>query len=372
MQNKNEFSKLPAELLYESELNALKKYDASVKPPGWQLSPKMVRLFVVGGELRSDSSEPIAISKKFYGDDVLVDRAIVTLLGNRGLILVGEPGTAKSMLSELLTAAISGDSTLTIQGSAGTTEDHIKYSWNYAQLLSKGPCQESLIPSPIYKGMMEGKLVRFEELTRCPQEIQDSLVSILSDKILHISELDEENGTVLAKKGFNLIATSNLRDRGVHEMSSALKRRLNFETVYPLDDKEQEKQLVIKETRHLLENAKAQVNLSEEVIELLVTTFQDLRAGKTEEGATVEKPSTVMSTAEAVSVAFSAGLHATYFNEGKLEESHIVRQLVGTVLKGEKEDARKLRHYFDIVVKGRARRNSSWKSYYKAREQLKL
>ena len=49
------------------------------------------------------------------------------------------PGTAKTWVSEHLAAAISGDSTLVVQGTAGTPEEAIRYGWNYARLLAEGP-----------------------------------------------------------------------------------------------------------------------------------------------------------------------------------------------------------------------------------------
>src|SRR5688572_22452521 len=165
----------PAEVLYADELERLRASDKGPRPDGWQLSPKAVRSFIRG---------------KFYGDDTLIDRAIVTLMSNRGLLLVGEPGTAKSMLSELLSAAISGTSSNTIQGTAGTTEDQIKYSWNYARLLSEGPSLDALVKGPLYLGLEQGTLVRFEEVTRCQPEIQDTMISVLSDKVMHVPELE--------------------------------------------------------------------------------------------------------------------------------------------------------------------------------------
>ena len=150
------------EELYKDELDALKKEDKNKKPKNWLLSPQAVRDFILGKELKDGT----VIKRKFYGDDALVERAIITLAGNRGLMLVGEPGTAKTMLSELLSAAISGNSTITIQGTAGTNEDNIKYSWNYAMLFAKGPVEEALIPSPVYSGMSQGVITRFEEITR--------------------------------------------------------------------------------------------------------------------------------------------------------------------------------------------------------------
>ncbi len=311
-----------------------------------------------------------AIARKFHGDEALIDRAVVTLMSNRGLLLVGEPGTAKSMLSELLSAAISGTSALTIQGTAGTTEDQIKYSWNYALLLAEGPTPNALVPAPLYTGLARGQIVRFEEITRCPPEIQDALISVLSDKVLHVPELRGEDDRLFAKPGFNVIATANTRDRGVHEMSAALKRRFNFETVPPIAEKAFEVELVVEQARELLATAGAEAAVEPDVIDVLVTTFMDLRKGRTEEGTVVERPSTAMSTAEAVAVAFAAGLEACYLGDGRLRGEHLARQLVGTVLKDSAEDAKKVRQYFDVVVKNRIKRSDHWKSFYDARGVL--
>jgi MoxR-like ATPase len=366
----------PCEILFRDELAAIRANDSGKKPEGWKLSPQAVKMFIVGSnekplEYESDGKKhSIVIRRKFYGNDALIDRCIVTLLGNRGLLLVGEPGTAKSMLSELLAAAISGVSTHTIQGSAGTTEDQIKYTWNYAMLLAEGPKPSALVPSPLFLAMKHGLIVRIEEVTRCQPEIQDCLIGILSDKVLHIPELAGGDAALFAEKGFNVLATANIRDRGVHEMSSALKRRFNFETVNPITDRKLEIKLVTEQTESLLQEANVPVACPPDVMELLVSTFQDLRSGVASDGTVVERPSTVMSTAEAVAVGFSAGLEAHYFGNGEMEGAHVARQLLGTVLKDNPEDAKKLRQYFDVVVKARAKKNRAWQSYWEARKSL--
>ncbi|GAA2846734.1 hypothetical protein GCM10020220_040280 [Nonomuraea rubra] len=148
----------PAEIRYAGELARLREDDTDPRPPGWALSLRAARRFVLG-------DEKLGISRKFVGDPSLIDRSLVSLATNRGLMLVGEPGTAKSLLSELLAAAVSGTSTLTIQGGAATTEDQIKYSWNYALLVAEGPSTRSLVAAPLLRGMAEGKVVRFEEIT---------------------------------------------------------------------------------------------------------------------------------------------------------------------------------------------------------------
>jgi MoxR-like ATPase len=322
-----------------------------------------VRTFIIGDEARG-------VRRKFYGDDPLIDRCIVTLMSNRALLLVGQPGTAKSMLSELFAAAISGLSTQTIQGTAGTTEDQIRYSWNYALLLAQGPTRQALVPAPLYDAMANGTLVRFEEITRVQPEVQDSLISVLSDKVVHVPELSGDDGSLFARPGFNLVATANLRDRGVHEMSSALKRRFNFETVRPIGDRALEKRLVQEQTQALLDAAGIAVTVEADVTDLLVTAFVDLRNGTTDDGTVIERPTAVMSTAEAVAVGFAAALDAHYFGDGTVDGRYIARHLVGTVLKDNPDDAKRLRHWFDVAVKPRAQSDALWQSAFSARGEF--
>ena len=352
-----------AEERWADELAALAAADAESGaeiPRGWRLSPRSVRTFIVG-------DEDLGVTRKFYGDDPLIDRAIVTLLGRQGLMLVGEPGTAKSMLSELLAAAICGTSTLTIQGSAGTTEDHVRYSWNYALLIAEGPSRRALVPSPVYQAMERGAVVRFEEITRCPPEIQDTLVSVLSEKQLMVPELGD-GFRVSAAQGFNVIATANLRDRGVHEMSSALKRRFNFETVRPIADRAFEAELIASALDSEL--GEQRVPMSPKVLDVLMTVFADLRTGTTATGTPVKRPETVMSTAEAVNVGVAASLSARYLGDGAVRASDIARQLVGVALKGQDEDAKRMRFYIDSVVRERAASSTDWKDFLTASQGL--
>lgn len=351
----------PAEVIYAGELAKLREGDSGPKPPGWAMSPRAVRTFILGDPARG-------IRKKFVGNPSLVDRAMVALATNRGLMLVGEPGTAKSLLSECLSAAISGQSTLTIQGSAGTTDDQIKYSWNYALLLAEGPTQRALVPAPLYVAMREGKIARFEEVTRCPLEIQDSLLAALSDRVLAVPEMEGEGNMLFAKDGFNVISTANTRDLGVNEMSAALKRRFNFETVFPIGDFKVEMELVRDETSRLLQRSGVPEVPSEDVLELLVTTFRELRAGQTVDGQAMDRLSTAMSTAEAVSVAYALGVRSYYLGEGSASPGDLVDCLVGAAVKTEAEDLARLRRYFEQrVSKGTG---AHWRAYYEARHRI--
>jgi MoxR-like ATPase len=351
----------PAEIIYEAELDVLRRDDTGPRPPGWQLSPMAVRTFILGDPARG-------IRKKFVGNPSLVDRAMVALATNRGLMLVGEPGTAKSLLSELLAAAVCARSTLTIQGSAGTTDDQIKYSWNYALLLAEGPTQRSLVPAPLHTAMKEGAIVRFEEITRCPLEIQDSLLAALSDRVLAIPEMEGPDAMLFAKEGFNVIATANTRDLGVNEMSAALKRRFNFETVFPIPDFAVEMELVREETKRLLERSGVPTIPGPDVLELLVTTFRELRAGQTVEGQAMDRLSVPMSTAEAVSVAYAVGVRSHFLQRAEASPADLVECLIGAAIKTDAEDIARLRRYFEQRVSKRV--GAHWTAYYEARHRL--
>jgi MoxR-like ATPase len=353
--------RLPAEKKYEAELSALATDDKGAKPPGWALSPRAVETYVMG------SDKPVggvAITPKYVGDRALVQVAIATLASDRALMLTGEPGTAKSWLSEHLSAAISGTSGLVVQGTAGTSEEHIKYGWNYAMLLAEGPSPKALVPSPVLRAMREGKLARFEEVTRTSSEIQDSLISILSEKQTSIPELGE---VVSAQRGFNIIATANTRDRGVNEMSAALKRRFNFVTVPVVEDLEQEIKIVTRREAELRNDYQIGAEPPAEIARMLVTLFQEMRSGVTKDGKTkVRTPGSVLSTAEAISVLFNSGILAQSFGGGKVTAGELTRSLVGAIAKENADDVKVLKEYLETVAKGRA---GTWKELYSAAKQ---
>lgn len=349
--------RLPAEQAHADELAALAAADDGPRPHGWRLSPRAVRRFILGGETVGG----VAIGRKIHGNDALVERAIVTLAGQRGLMLVGEPGTAKSLLSELLAAAISGDSTLTVQGGAGVVEEQIRYGWNYALLLRDGPGPAALVPGPLHRAMQAGQLLRFEEITRCATEVQDCLVPVLSERLLHIPELKDARPWLLARPGFNVIATANLRDRGVNELSAALKRRFNFETMRPLDGIEAQAALIGEALGRALAQQRIGTVVAPEVLTLLASAFQELRNGNVD-GTAVERPGTVLSTAEAIDVAFNAACQCWYFGETQVRPAHLARHLLGTVIKDDDDDRRRFAEYLRVVARQRAGRED-WQDF---------
>jgi MoxR-like ATPase len=346
-----------AESLYADELAALAAADDLPRPPGWRLSPQAVVTYLLGdGE---------AITPKYVGPRRLVEVAVATLATDRALLLLGVPGTAKTWVSEHLAAAISGDSTLLVQGTAGTAEESIRYGWNYARLLADGPSREALVPSPVYRAMAEGRIARVEELTRMPADVQDTLITILSEKTLPVPELGEE---VQARKGFNIIATANDRDRGVNDLSSALKRRFNT-VVLPLPSNADEEVTIVQQRVHSLGRA---LELPAEPpalaeIRRVVTIFRELRSGITADGkAKLKSPSATLSTAEAISVINSGLALAAHFGDGLMRANDLAASLTGAVVKDPIQDAIIWQEYLETVVKER----EQWDDLYRACREL--
>nr|MDO8086640.1 AAA family ATPase [Candidatus Sigynarchaeum springense] len=364
----------PVEESRAEELLALVQNDTYPKPQNWKLSPKMVETFITGTDEEfsctvNGQKKRVKITPKYYGDKNIVQKSIVTLASERSLMLIGEPGTAKSWLSEHLAAAISGLSTYLIQGTAGTTEDQIRYSWNYALLVAEGPTPRALVPSPTINAMRSGRLLRFEELTRCPQEIQDCMVSILSEKVIPVPELGSEY-LVFGKPGFNVIATANDRDRGVNEMSAALKRRFNFIYIPVIQDKDLEKKIVLQRTGEILDRMGFEIQLPKDVLDLLVTVFQDLRSGKSGSGGRFTPISTVMSTSEEISVLIDSAIHAYFFGNKKVGAEDIAMNIVDAIVKDDKENLAKLREYLNIEVGARSSQSRVWGEFYKAMNKM--
>lgn len=351
-----------AEQAFAEELAELAKADQRPRPPSWRLSPWAVSMYLLGGKLDNG----FAITPKYIGSRRLMEIAIATLATDRALLLLGVPGTAKTWVSEHLAAAISGDSTLLVQGTAGTAEEAIRYGWNYARLLAEGPSKAALVPSPVMRAMGDGKITRVEELTRMPADVQDTLITILSEKTLPIPELNAE---VQAAKGFNVIATANNRDRGVNELSIALKRRFNT-VILPVPDTADEEVEIVRRRVESLGRAlelPAEPPALEE-IRRIVTIFRELRDGRTSDGKTkLKSPSGTLSPAEAISVVNSGMALAGHFGDGTLRAADVASGLVGAIVKDPVQDRIVWQEYLETVVKER----DGWKDLYRAcREAL--
>jgi MoxR-like ATPase len=350
-----------AEQLFAQELEELQKQDSGKRPQNWMLTPQSVVAYLIGGKLKNG----FEVSPKYIGSRRLMEIAVATLTTDRALLLYGLPGTAKSWVSEHLSAAVSGDSTLIVQGTAGTSEESIRYGWNYARLLAEGPSERALVETPVMRAMKDGKIVRIEELTRIGADVQDTLITILSEKTLPVPELNME---VQAVKGFNVIATANNRDKGVNELSSALKRRFNT-VILPVPDSIDEE----------IDIVKRRVESFEKVMELpaeppalqeirrIVTIFRELRSGVTIDGKTkIKIPSGTLSTAEAISVVNNGLAMAAYFGDGQLKAADLAAGIIGSVVKDPVQDKLVWQEYLETVVKPR----DEWKDIYRACRDL--
>ena len=358
---KKDTLRLSAEEVFATELEALKKSDDRPRPPNWTLSPQAVVTYLMGGT----AGDGTAISAKYIGNRRLIETAVATLATDRALMLLGLPGTAKSWVSEHLAAAISGSSQRLIQCTAGTDENQIRYGWNYALLLAKGPSLDALVKTPLTRAMEEGTIVRFEELTRMGSDVQDTLITVLSEKTLPIPELDM---AIHAGRGFNVIATANSRDKGVNDLSSALKRRFNVVVLPSPATLEEETEIVVKRVGEIGSNLSLPpIEPAEKELARVVTLFRELRDGKTLNGKTkLKAPSGTLSTAEAISVGVSAWAEAAHFGDGVIDARSLAANLVGAVVKDPVQDAVALEEYLENVVRSR----ENWADLYSAMREV--
>ena len=350
-----------AEQQFAEELHELKQNETNPVPENWEMSPQSVVTYLMGGKLKNG----FEVSPKYIGNRRLMEIAVATLVTDRALLLYGLPGTAKSWVSEHIAAAISGDSTLIVQGTAGTGEEAIRYGWNYARLLAEGPSVGALVQTPVMKAMQEGKIGRIEELTRIGSDVQDTLITILSEKTLPIPELNTE---VQAIRGFNIIATANNRDKGVNDLSSALKRRFNT-VILPLPDSIDEEIDIVRRRVESFEKV-MQLRLKSLLwrrFAVSLLSSVELRQGATADGKTkLKTPSGTLSTAEAISVVNNGLAMAGYFGDGEIHAEDLVSGILGAVVKDPVQDKVVWQEYMETVVKNR----DGWKDIYRASRDM--
>jgi MoxR-like ATPase len=350
-----------AEQSFAEELEEIAKQEDGKRPANWKLTPQGVVTYLIGGKLKNG----FEVTPKYIGNRRLMEIAVATLTTDRALLLYGLPGTAKSWVSEHLAAAISGDSTMIVQGTAGTSEEAIRYGWNYARLLAEGPTARAIVETPVMRAMQQGKIVRIEELTRIGADVQDALITILSEKSLPIPELNTE---VQAIRGFNIIATANNRDKGVNELSSAMKRRFNT-VILPVPDTIEEEIDIVKrrvESFEKIMELPAEPPALQE-IRRIVTIFRELRGGVTLDGKSkIKSPSGTLSTAEAISVVNNGLAMAAYFGDGELKAADLAAGIVGAVIKDPVQDRVIWQEYLETVLKPR----EEWKDVYRACRDL--
>ena len=336
------------------ELERLAELDGP-RPPGWQLTPVAVRTFLMGGQL----ADGFDIQAKYIGEARRIEVAIATLATDRALLLEGEPGTGKSWVSEHLAAAVCGDSTLLVQGTAGTDENALRYGWNYARLLAEGPSRSAMVESPVMVAMRTGSIARIEELTRIPADVQDALLGALSEKAIPVPELGIE---VQAEQGFNLIATANTRDQGVNRLSSALRRRFAVVSLPPPATQEEEVRIVSTRLAALAPLAGASASEPPMAqVERVVTVFRELRRGESDDGRAVKKPSGTLSAAEAIGVLSQGWTRAVYYGGGELTAEHLADGVVASAVRDER-DATAVRDYVTTVLAER----DGWQAWAEA------
>ena len=223
-----------------------------------------------------------------------------------------------------------------------------------------------MIPSPIYRAMEQGKIARVEEISRCASEVQDALISLLSEKRISVPELGME---IPARKGFSVIATANTRDKGVNEMSAALKRRFNIVVLPTPDSLEAEMDIVRTRMEQLSGSLDLNARLPEaEVVEKVCTIFRELRQGATLDGKQkLKSTSGVLSTAEAISLLANSMALAGSFGEGEITDYDLAAGLQGAIVKEDSKDGKVWEEYLENIMK---KRGSRWLNLYQECREL--
>ncbi len=347
-----------AEQTFASELAALAAADDRPRPPSWLLSPQAVVTYLLGGTLADGARDHAQVRRAAPPRSRSPSRRWPP---TGPCCCSASPAPPRRGCPSTWRRPISGDSTLLVQGTSGTAEEAIRYGWNYARLLAEGPSKAAMMPSPVMTAMAEGRIARVEELTRIPSDVQDALITILSEKTLPVPELGIE---VQAVQGFSVIATANDRDRGVNDLSSALRRRFNT-VVLPLPETEDEEVAIV--ARRVAQLGRA-LELPEmpsalEEIRRVVTIFRELRSGLTADQRTrLKSPTGTMSPAEAISVITSGIALAAHFGDGVLRPADVAAGIVGAVIKDPVTDGAVWSEYLEAVVRERR----GWADFYRA------
>jgi hypothetical protein len=193
--------------------------------------------------------------------------------------------------------------------------------------------------------------------------VQDALISILSEKYISIPELDDDN-IVFAQPGFSIIATANSRDRGVNDLSSALKRRFNFVRIPVVTNKRSETEIVRFRTEELLRRHRIELDVPPTLLDILLQSFADLRAAAAAAGSDDEKLESALSTAEQIGVLEDAILHSNFFGDRTLRAQTLAGSLVGSLARRTPEDLAILNKYWHGVVEPRSKsEGGSWPDF---------
>ena len=204
------------------------------------------------------------------GQDKVKESLKSALLSGRHIILVGPPGIGKTTLAKSI-AKILGKKTpfVRVQGSPDLTVEDLLGDIDPVKALKFGPLSiEAFTKGKIFKA--DKGIMFFDELNRCPEKVQNSLLQVLEERKATIGSYDIDFDIDLI-----FIGTMNPEDTSTEKLSDVLLDRFDLVYMHYPETIGIETEIILKKGNKI--NG---VSVSESLLELMVHFVRLLREDK--------------------------------------------------------------------------------------------
>lgn len=151
-----------------------------------------------------------------------IELVVAALAVDRHVLIEGPPGTGKSTLLRAIAHEL-GVGFEFVEGNAELTPARLVGHFDPARVLVDGYDPDVFVDGPLLTSLREGSLLYVEEINRVPEETLNVLVTVMSERELHVPRL----GHVTAAPGFRLVAAMNPFDAvGTARISGAIYDRV--------------------------------------------------------------------------------------------------------------------------------------------------